>query len=724
MGVIKPLFPDGTYIKTNDLTRMIDYTSTLIKAVGSVFQAGILSGLHFSLSGTDIVIAPGVAMADDGTVIVIDATDSNLLITPRSTFFAAANGGAYIYLVKSGEETSGQRPNVVGQLQVTASHDIYNLVITANPNTLASPKVQIGRMPSTISATTTVDALTYTYALEQLTHTLYNPTTGKYSGPTLGTAAIANQAITHDKLKRNTDYGTGTEQPDGAVDGDVIRRNSILPRHIDSTVISNRHMMPNSITNTQIPPRGTNAIVDTLTGTSFGAVHNGITGDRIALGTITRDLMAFKDSLPVLINMPKLAVLPYTHVSTAPYEGWCLVAANEQKNKPLPIDSWFLVDPPVTGATAHSLAPHITSGDSLSSTNARSWHANWLAQIRTASNCFTNISTDASVRKPKSAAYWLFEALPPFLRIDYSLAPPVYSAQDPLATSTIVNRYIEPTSYWVIIGLYSDEYETSGNEDNLSRVLPVMMKLSNYTLAVRKFPEIVDVVGNFPFASIPNPEGDTRGNTLSLTTPVIIPPDGYMIEYINGAANYNGFKGGASTQHMTRANFAENTQIMPIMRAESLWRYSQLLASTRPTAYITDVRGVAAQLAVKIQDWFGSDFTAGERALALRETVEALSLNMHIRLRRLPRDNFSAPATSQDFLGGEQLSSDSYFTGLTTATRRKESNASVFMCTDVFSQTTPYSSLLGVTGSDPAPIVWCNTLINNDIGLGLQSLIP
>ena len=657
MGLSKPVFQDGTYIKTNDLTRLLEYTVTLIKALGSVFKDGILTGLHFEAAGTTIILQAGTAIADDGSLITVDAGDALSFTLTRTAFFAAANAGLDIYLVKSSEDVDATRPNLIGQQNSVATSDVYTLVFSSLPDSLTTPKVKLGRLPATISVTTTVSEIDYNYALEQLTHSQFDNITGKYSGPILNAeTALADQTVTHTKLKKNGNYLDSTlSWLDGAIDWDVIREAAIKTKHLEDGIITTVKLGDAQVTDAKLA--------------------SDIDGAKIATGTIPRTGLAFEVGIETETKISSYLAIPYAS-STNVFGVLGCNLRDEATNGYKPAQSWS--GEKVYGPTDPSQRTFSSFAD------IQALHNSFVSAYLTTSPptsggpslCF---SSDG-LRKTNYLANTIFTALPPTVTNTGAFLSSSSDARDSGGGPTV-------SAFWWVIGMDSDMPGLAA-----ARWFPRYLKLSNFTTAIRKMPDALTLSGELPILSLPYL---TAVNTddLLFQTPWIIPPDGYYIERISGSLRYNGEYFTLMFTPGTNDDYYDGRVIMP--------RAPFMLIDAATTSSGT-INGIQAKLAFKSR--LATRSTGYTRSTFLDRDIVPHSAYITLKIRRVSR---SVLVNADDAWRGAQPTSE-YFIDSSQASPR-ETQATIFV--------KPLDKE-GTSATLYGPTLWTNTPTNSSVNDG------
>jgi microcystin-dependent protein len=205
MGVIKPNFPDATYIKTNDLTRLLEYTATLTQAIGKMFSNGILSGLTpTAILANPLTFGAGAAVSDDGSILTFDSGEISVDATQFWALGATGvpDNDVWVYLTNASTVVD-LRTNLVGQAQPVSYKSTYAVSYGAAgiPGT-ASVKFRLCSVTSTAPALTSV---VFNYALNSLTHVNTADSANRYNGSLLhGTNAIQAHTITESRIVPST----------------------------------------------------------------------------------------------------------------------------------------------------------------------------------------------------------------------------------------------------------------------------------------------------------------------------------------------------------------------------------------------------------------------------------------------------------------------------------------------------------------------------------------
>ncbi len=272
MAQIKPLFQDGTYVKTNDLNAITTYIDTIGAILGNLFQPGIIGGLQLTgapysgrVNGT-ISCTAGFAMLNSGKLVQFNAGD---LYVQAVTFYNNISSSAVpVYAIQTGTIATAQRPNLVGQIQTVQFEDVFTLQFGGPPPTTTLNYflwITIGQKISgsfiNQSALPSTFVLGYNYALNSLQHLGGIPsTTSRYTGPLLdGTNAIVPGSITNQSL--------------GAA---CVTTANIAPLAVTAAQIANTTLTPSQIaagyglipTGTILPYAGLNSGINS--GTMFG----------------------------------------------------------------------------------------------------------------------------------------------------------------------------------------------------------------------------------------------------------------------------------------------------------------------------------------------------------------------------------------------------------------------------------------------------------------------
>lgn len=232
MALIKPVFQDGVYIKTNDLTRMRDYAEQMLMAGMGMVGAGVLFGLRITQipNGTgpfSLNISAGAALTQDGQLVVFSDTELDGGSFPY-------NSSGKFWVVKTNTNEALHRPNLLGQIKTTAEQDVFSVVFQSfsDPPPTATTKFILAQLTGIVSGGVWSPVFTYNYAIGSLTHTGAS-ITGKipgetlnreiYTGPRLdGTAAIIPGTITNPSMAWESVNQRTIEHPFGLVPSGTI----------------------------------------------------------------------------------------------------------------------------------------------------------------------------------------------------------------------------------------------------------------------------------------------------------------------------------------------------------------------------------------------------------------------------------------------------------------------------------------------------------------------
>lgn len=241
MALIRPLFPDGTHIKTNDLVALTTYVETIGEVLGNLVKPGIINGL--TISGptyaqyqanptASITFSAGWAILDSGKLAQFDSNDLSISAVDFYTAADPTNISATysMYIVKTSELPVAQRPNIVGQVQTAQSKDVFSviLILSSAPPPTTSAKFLYGTIgskltttwnaPQTLSVTSVQPAhlvpndppinfvQSYNRSLDALKHTAQvDSTIQKYTGPQIhGTDSIQRGTIAGTAMAQHT----------------------------------------------------------------------------------------------------------------------------------------------------------------------------------------------------------------------------------------------------------------------------------------------------------------------------------------------------------------------------------------------------------------------------------------------------------------------------------------------------------------------------------------
>lgn len=255
MSFRKPTFQDGVFIKVNDLNRIVEFVEKLQSAFNATFNPGVLSGLHLtSPTPTTVGINPGVAIADNGSMMILDTEDVVTISKTASTLFNPSTVSYGVYLVQNGEEDAQVRPNLLGLPKTVAVRPTYDIVVSNTVPTAYTVRTQIGTVTSAHTAAT----ITYKYAFDSLTFMGYDSISGKYHGPTLhldGSVSLDDNSVTHEKLRVDPNFPSATlTWGQGAVAGENIRQASIWGKHIMPATITGDKLASATIPGSTIAP--------------------------------------------------------------------------------------------------------------------------------------------------------------------------------------------------------------------------------------------------------------------------------------------------------------------------------------------------------------------------------------------------------------------------------------------------------------------------------------